>query len=89
MVVAERGEMCQDREHDPRVSRTEDIHLDHVVEVKDGGAKLDRANVLFRCRTCHSRKTKLAQADRDEREYYARRIRLKGGGSAKIPDRDC
>ncbi len=74
------GEVCQDREHDPRVSRTEDIHLDHVVEVKDGGAKLDRNNVLFRCRTCHSRKTVQAKSDRAEREYYERRIRLKGGG---------
>jgi 5-methylcytosine-specific restriction endonuclease McrA len=56
------------------------IDLDHIVELQDGGAKLDRANVLQRCRSCHVRKTALAKSQRAEREYWERRIRNKGGG---------
>jgi len=35
-----------------------------VVELRDGGAPLDPANVLLLCRPCHARKTNRA---RDER----------------------
>jgi 5-methylcytosine-specific restriction protein A len=30
---------------------------DHIKELKDGGARLDKRNVLCRCGSCHSRKT--------------------------------
>lgn len=31
--------------------------VDHVVEIKDGGAKLDRANTVLLCAPCHGAKT--------------------------------
>ena len=31
--------------------------VDHIVEVKDGGAKFDLGNTQSMCRSCHSRKT--------------------------------
>jgi hypothetical protein len=40
------------------------LEADHIVELKDGGAPLDPANVLLLCRPCHARKTNQA---RDER----------------------
>jgi len=36
-------------------------HLDHIVSIGRGGAKLDKANVQALCPSCHSRKT--AQVD--------------------------
>jgi len=32
-------------------------HVDHIVEIKDGGAKLDMENLQSLCHSCHSRKT--------------------------------
>ena len=40
------------------------LEADHIVELKDGGAALDPANVRLLCRPCHARKTNQA---RDER----------------------
>jgi len=40
---------------------------DHVHELKDGGAPLDPHNVLFRCGSCHTRKTAEARAVRNAR----------------------
>lgn len=37
---------------------------DHIVELKDGGAPLDPRNVMFRCPSCHTRKTNAARASR-------------------------
>jgi 5-methylcytosine-specific restriction endonuclease McrA len=78
-VAAERGERCQDKEHDDTKSRTANVELDHIVELADGGAALDRSNVMFRCHSCHVRKTIREKSDRSEREYWERRLRLKGG----------
>jgi cytochrome c553 len=39
-------------------------YLDHVKERKDGGADFDPGNVLFRCATCHGRKTEEARQAR-------------------------
>ena len=58
-IKAERGERCQDcgRERCR-------IFGDHIKELKDGGAKLDRANVRLRCGSCHTLKTNRAKAER-------------------------
>jgi 5-methylcytosine-specific restriction enzyme A len=77
-VIRERGLICQDREH-PAGKRVERVDLDHIVELKDGGAALDRRNVLLRCHSCHMRKTSEARRNRREMEYWARRIRMKEG----------
>jgi len=52
-VVAERGRRCE-RCGDTEMER---IHCDHVVEMADGGAPLDRRNIVLLCIGCHNRKT--------------------------------
>jgi 5-methylcytosine-specific restriction protein A len=37
---------------------------DHIIEIADGGALLDRSNVQCLCRPCHARKTARAAAER-------------------------
>ncbi|MGE0424943.1 MAG: HNH endonuclease [Reyranellaceae bacterium] len=64
-IVAERGARCEDPMHDPRRPRG-GVRMfgDHVHELQDGGAPLDKANVLLRCGSCHSRKTVAVRAAR-------------------------
>jgi 5-methylcytosine-specific restriction enzyme A len=33
------------------------MFVDHIVELKDGGAPLDRSNLWLLCGSCHSLKT--------------------------------
>lgn len=42
---------------------------DHVHEVKDGGAKLDPANIQLLCGSCHSKKTARVRAQRMAERY--------------------
>jgi len=74
-IAIERGAVCEDKEHEANRSRNAGVELDHIVELVDGGAPLDRSNVMFRCRSCHVRKTQQAKRDRNEREYWSRRDR--------------
>lgn len=37
---------------------------DHVIPIEDGGAPLDPANIIARCHSCHSRKTRQEQIRR-------------------------
>lgn len=37
---------------------------DHIVEIKDGGEKLDERNVQLLCHACHQRKTARERAKR-------------------------
>src|SRR5215472_9407616 len=37
------------------------LEADHIVELKDGGAPLDPANLRLLCRPCHARKTNQAR----------------------------
>lgn len=41
----------------PRRQRA--THVDHVVPISQGGARLDKANLQSLCMSCHSRKTAL------------------------------
>jgi hypothetical protein len=43
------------------------LYLDHVVELRDGGARLDPRHVMFRCISCHTRKTPAEAARRQLR----------------------
>src|SRR5512139_3840746 len=53
-VRREAGGRCQS----PGCGRAEDrMYVDHRVELKDGGAPLDRKNVWLLCGSCHSLKT--------------------------------
>lgn len=58
-VVEERGYRCEDCGTVP--SR---IYCDHVVELKDGGAPLDKTNIRLRCGSCHTTKTLRARGER-------------------------
>jgi len=71
-VIRERGLRCEDKEHPPGQPITR-LDLDHIVELSDGGAPLDRRNVILRCRSCHVRKTNQVKADRHEAEYWKNR----------------
>lgn len=69
-LVAERGRRCEDPDHEGGRERSGmRVYGDHVVELADGGAPLDAANVMLRCAACHGRKTAAARA-----------LRLHGGG---------
>jgi 5-methylcytosine-specific restriction protein A len=60
-LIAERGRRCQD------CGKTGGwIEADHVHEIKDGGAKLDPANVRLLCRSCHATKTHAAKRVRED-----------------------
>ncbi|NGO50446.1 HNH endonuclease [Allomesorhizobium camelthorni] len=63
-VIAERGRRCED------CGRTNTrIFGDHIVEVKDGGALLDKRNVKCLCGSCHTKKTAAARAKRMAERY--------------------
>ena len=73
-VIAERGKRCQ------RCSKQGGrVYLDHVVELRDGGAKLDRANVQVLCASCHTAKTAAARAARQGGGA------IQGGGISTAP----
>lgn len=58
-LIAERGRACE--RCDCRDGR---IVGDHIVELRDGGARLDPENVRLLCHRCHERKTAAARAAR-------------------------
>lgn len=65
-IKVERGCRCEDPDHDPKRPREGRVIGDHIVEIQDGGARLDRANVMLRCWPCHGRKTAAERRRRAE-----------------------
>lgn len=64
-IVAERGRICEDQQCDGRTHHAGmRVFGDHIIELRDGGAPLDKRNVLLRCGASHSRKTAAARAKR-------------------------
>ena len=57
-IKAERGAWCQ------RCGSGHRIIGDHIKELKDGGARLERSNVELLCQSCHNKKTAAARATR-------------------------
>lgn len=58
-IIAERGRRCE------ACARTGcRIFGDHIVELGDGGASLDRRNIRLLCGSCHTAKTAAARAAR-------------------------
>lgn len=57
-IKAERGRWCE------RCGSGHRVAGDHIVEIKDGGAALDAANVELLCQPCHNGKTAAARARR-------------------------
>ena len=63
-IFKSRGRRCEDPRCDRPRGPWRRIYGDHVVELQDGGEKLDPNNVLLRCASCHTRKTAEARAKR-------------------------
>ena len=57
-IKAERGSWCQ------RCGSGHRIIADHIKELKDGGARLDRSNIELLCQSCHNKKTAASRAAR-------------------------
>jgi 5-methylcytosine-specific restriction endonuclease McrA len=58
-IIKERGRKCEE------CGRTGTrIFGDHIIEIKDGGALLDKRNVKCLCGSCHSIKTAAERAKR-------------------------
>jgi 5-methylcytosine-specific restriction enzyme A len=69
-IIAERGRRCEDPGCEVPGGRTGClIYGDHIVELRDGGAALDRRNVMLRCGLCHGRKTAAERARRMTQRY--------------------
>jgi hypothetical protein len=64
-IVEERGRRCQQcgRTHDADGQPIR-VFGDHELELKDGGAALDRSNIKLLCGSCHTAKTIAARAER-------------------------
>lgn len=60
-LIAERGRRCEAKGCGRQGCR---IFGDHIIELKDGGAPLDPANIRLLCGSCHSAKTAAARAQR-------------------------
>ncbi|TIV00211.1 MAG: HNH endonuclease [Mesorhizobium sp.] len=64
-IIAERGRRCEDPQCDGRTHRPGmRVFGDHVVELRDGGAPLDKRNIMLRCGASHTRKTLAERAKR-------------------------
>lgn len=63
-IIKKRGRRCQDPAHKGHHDPAARIFGDHIVELRDGGAALDEANIMLRCGSCHTTKTAAARAQR-------------------------
>ena len=59
-VIRERGKRCEAK----GCGAVGFVIADHIVEIRDGGAKLDRLNIKLLCAKCHRRKTAKAKRAR-------------------------
>ena len=65
-IIDERGRRCE------ACGRTGcRVYGDHVVELQDGGARLDKRNIRLLCGSCHTSKTNRAKVARSTEEPYA------------------
>jgi hypothetical protein len=56
-LIKERGWRCEDPKCETPRGPWKQIYGHHVVEISDGGARLDRANIRLCCGVCHGRVT--------------------------------
>jgi len=63
-IIRVRGRRCEHPDHVGPHNPTTRIFGDHIIELRDGGALLDPANVMLLCGSCHTRKTVAARQDR-------------------------
>src|SRR6266403_2151771 len=55
-IIRERGRHCENIEC-AREGILTRIFADHIIEIKDGGALLDKKNIKLLCGSCHTTKT--------------------------------
>jgi hypothetical protein len=69
-IIKERGRRCEKcgKTHDAE-GKSIRVYGDHTIELKDGGAPLDRRNVVLMCGSCHSAKTAAKRAERTAIRY--------------------
>ncbi|HLL28550.1 MAG TPA: HNH endonuclease signature motif containing protein [Xanthobacteraceae bacterium] len=63
-LIKVRGYRCEDPKCKYPDRKPTRLFGDHIVELADGGAKLDPENVMLRCGSCHTRKTNEERAKR-------------------------
>jgi 5-methylcytosine-specific restriction protein A len=63
-LIKERGWRCEDPKCETPRGPWKQIYGHHIIEIADGGAKLDRKNVLLNCGVCHGRVTQQNKAKR-------------------------
>jgi 5-methylcytosine-specific restriction protein A len=63
-LKAQRGNRCEDPHCKAPYGPWSRLFGDHIIELRDGGAPLDKANVMLRCGSCHTRKTAEQRAKR-------------------------
>lgn len=71
-VIRERGRVCEEMQCARRFGRDgKPIRLiaDHIIEIRDGGARLDKSNIKLVCFSCHSLKTARERANRMARRW--------------------
>jgi hypothetical protein len=69
-IIRERGRVCEDPDCDGRTHHAGmRVFGDHIRELKDGGAPLDKRNVMLRCGASHTRKTAAVRAERMAERY--------------------
>ena len=56
-IIVVRGARCEDPQCKTPNRIPTRIFGDHIKELRDGGARLDPANIMLRCGSCHTRKT--------------------------------
>lgn len=64
-LIRERGPVCETCGNEGAR-----LVVDHVVELKDGGAALDPTNLRLCCWSCHGRKTSAERAKRTARNAW-------------------
>lgn len=67
-IIQERGRRCEDPNCETPRGPWGKIYGDHIIEIRDGGAPLDKANILLRCSPCHGRKTAAERVARGARD---------------------
>lgn len=61
----ERGDRCEDPTHEgSNVPGERRVIVDHIVELRDGGAEYSPENLRLLCLSCHGRKTNRERAKR-------------------------
>ena len=63
-----RHPLCEMCEREGRTERT--VIVDHIRELKDGGARYDEGNVQSLCRACHNKKTAQEMKKRGKIAYF-------------------